>query len=117
MIPCLGPLPPGWSFKHATVRSDLADLVVETDTFDLEVEIPLVETCDLDTADPVPTNEPAALYTSDDGRTFSYTFDGGCVQIQYPTSALAASDDGRALFAEIHLMPREELRTLTDWEL
>jgi hypothetical protein len=118
MIPCLGPLPPGWAFKRATVRSDVTDLFVETDTFDLEVEITLVETCELDTADPVPTDEPAAaLYTSDDGRTFSYAFDGGCVEIEYPTSALATSDEGRALFAEIHLMPRDELRRLSGWEL
>jgi hypothetical protein len=118
MIPCLGPLPPGWAFRHATVRSDRAELVVETDTFDLGVEITLVEACDLDAADPVATNEPdLALYISDDGRTYSYPFDGGCVQIDYATAALAASDDGRALFEEVHLMPRDQLRALTGWEL
>ncbi len=118
MIPCLGELPPGWEFIAVSVDSSGSRLTVETDTFDLDVGISLVETCDASGADETISNEPEArLYVSDDRQTLTYTFDGGCVLIEFPTAKLAASPEGRALVAEIHLMPRDHLRTVSGWEL
>jgi len=66
----------------------------------------------------MPSDEPGAeLYASDDGQTLTYTFDGTCVVIEFPTAELAASSEGSALVEEIHLMPRDHLRTLSGWEL
>ncbi len=59
----------------------------------------------------------AALYSLDGGRTLLYTFDGGCVMVVFPTGELATSEPGGALFDEIHLMTRDELRMLSGWEL
>jgi len=118
MIPCLGELPPGWDFTGVSVRTSQTRLTVVTDTFDLEVQILLVGTCDIAGATQVPSNAPGArLYLAEDGRTLTYVFEGGCVLVEFPTAALAASSEGRALTGEIHLMTRDELRALSGWDL
>lgn len=118
MIPCLGPLPAGWEFTDASIRTSRAHLIVATDTFDLDVGIELIPACDLTSAEPIPSTIPGAdLYRLDRGRTLLYTFDGGCTRILFPTVELATSDAGRALFEEIHLMTRDELRRLSGWDL
>lgn len=118
MIPCLGPLPAGWEFADASIRSSHTRLDVAIDTFDLEVGIELVPACDLSSTERIPSPTPgAALYSLDRGRTLLYTFAGGCVRVVFPTIELATSVAGRALFDEIHLMTRDELRQLSGWEL
>ena len=118
MIPCLGPLPVGWEFTYASIRSSHTHFSVATDTFDLEVGIELVPACELFLTKRIPSPTPdAALYSLDRGRTLLYTFDGGCVRVVFPTVELATSEAGRALFDEIHLMTRDELRQLSGWEL
>jgi hypothetical protein len=118
MVPCLGPLPAGWEFADASIRTSRTHIVVVTDTFDLEVRIELIPACDLASAEPIPSTIPGTdLYRLDRGRTLLYTFDGGCARILFPTVELATSDAGRALFDEIHLMTRDELRRLSGWEL
>jgi hypothetical protein len=111
-------MPAGWEFADASIRTSRAHLVVATDTFDLEVGIELVPACDLASAEPILSTIPGAdLYRLDRGRTLLYTFGGGCARILFPTVELATSDAGRALFDEIHLMTRDELRRLSGWEL
>jgi hypothetical protein len=118
MIPCLGPLPVGWEFADASIRSSHTRLDVATDTFDLEVGIELLPACDLSSTERIPSPKPgAALHSLDRGQTLLYTFDGGCVRVVFPTIELATSEAGRALFDEIHLMTRDELRQLSGWEL
>lgn len=118
MIPCLGPLPAGWEFVDASIRSGHTRLDVATDTFDLEVGIELVPSCDLSSTEPLPSPIPgASLHGADQSRVLLYTFDGGCVRIVFPTADLATSETGRALLDAIQLMPRDELRRLSGWEL
>ena len=118
MIPCLGSLPAGWEFVRAAVDSSGTLIVLETDTFDMEVEVRLLPACDVPPAEPISGTTPDVdLYRVDDGRTMLYSFEGGCVTVSFPTTALADSASGRALFDEIHLMSRHMLRQLSDWEL
>jgi len=118
MIPCLGDLPPGWEFIAALTHTSEATLVVETDTFDIDVRIVLTPICDVSEASQVPSDhEGTALYRQADGRTLSYLFEGGCVQVLFPTGELAASGHAGELLDEIGFMTRDELRTLYGWEL
>ena len=118
MIPCLGELPPGWEFAGALTHTSKATLVVTTDTFDLDVEIVLTPACDVSEAGQVPSGrEGVTLYRQGDDRTLSYLFEGGCVRVLFPTSELAASPHAGALIDEIRFLTREELRTLSGWEL
>lgn len=118
MIPCFGEFPPGWEFTGASTRTSRASLIVETDTFDLDVEVLLIAACDTAGAEQVSSDEVGAeLYRVDGGRKLVYVFEGGCVRIVYPTAELAASSEGRALADEVHLMTRNDLRTLSGWEL
>jgi hypothetical protein len=118
MIPCLGPLPAGWEFTDASIDSSRTRLSVATDTFDLDVGIELLSGCEFSSAEQIPSRTPnATLYSLDRGQTLLYRFDGGCVRVVFPTMELATSKTGRALFDEIHLMTRDELRQLSGWEL
>ncbi|MGI9642193.1 MAG: hypothetical protein ACR2N9_05365 [Acidimicrobiia bacterium] len=91
---------------------------VATASFDLEVDIELMRACEFTSAQRIPSPMlDASLYSQDHGRILLYSFDGGCVRVAFPTLDLASSEAGRALFDEIHLMPRDELRRLTGWEL
>lgn len=118
MIPCLGELPPGWEFAGALTRTSEATLVVTTDTFDLDVEIVLTPACDVSEAEQIPSDrEGVTLYRQGDDHTLSYLFEGGCVRVFLPTSELAASSHAGELVDEIQFLTREELRTLSGWEL
>jgi len=82
------------------------------------VGIELIPACDLTSAEPIPSTIPGTdLHRVDRGRTLLSTFDGGCAGILFPTVELATPDAGRALFDEIHLMTRDELRGVGGWEL
>jgi len=118
MIPCFGELPPGWEYTGASTQTSQAALSVVTDTFDLDVEVLLIGACDITAAEQLSSDKAGAdLYRMGDGRKLVYVFDGGCVQVIYPTIELAASPEGRALADEIHLMTRSDLRRLSGWEL
>ena len=118
MIPCLGELPPGWEFVNALTHTSEATLVITTDAFDLDVEIVLTPACDVREAGQVPSGrEEVTLYRQRDGRTLSYLFEGGCVRVLFPTGELAASPHAGAMVDEIQFLTREELRTLSGWEL
>ena len=118
LIPCLTELPPGWEFSRAFSRSNESTLVFETDTFDLEVDVILLPSCDVTAARLTESPRPETqLFVSTDGSAHSFVFDGGCIRFEYETRLLAESREGRALMDAVPFMTRDTLRDLSGWTL
>jgi hypothetical protein len=118
LIPCLTELPPGWEFSRAFSRSDESSLMFETDTFDLDVDVILLPSCEVAEARLVDSSRPETqLFISADGIAYSFVFDGGCIRFEYETRQLAESREGRALMDAIPFMTRDTLRELSGWTL
>jgi len=118
MIPCLGELPPGWELSTASTRTSETILVLTTDAFDLDVEMVLTPACDVSEAEQFPFDLPGVtLYRQDDGRDLRYLFEGGCVGLSFPTLELAESGHAAELLDAIRFLTRDQLRTLSGWEL
>ena len=118
LIPCIGDLPPGWGFSGASSRSTESILAFSTDTFDLDVDVTLLVSCDVSTATETDSPRPATrLFVGSGGRTLSFVFVGGCIQFLYETRQLAESDEGRDLLEAVPFMTRDMLRELSGWTL
>ncbi len=116
MVPCIDQLPVAWEYKGFAVDSGGSSIRFETDTYDLGVDVTLQTECE----------EPGSAAASDragvdlsvaDGRLFMYSFRGGCIQIEYPTQALAESTEGTAFRDGIGFMSRADLAGASGWEL
>lgn len=118
LIPCIGDLPPGWEFSRAHTRTSSSVLAFTNDTHDLSADVVLAATCDVSEAGQTDSPRPGTvLYVSSDGRTMSFTFDGGCIVFEYQTRQLAESEAGRDLIKGVPFMTRDTLRELSDWTL
>ena len=118
LIPCIGDLPPGWEFSRAHTRTPSSVLAFTNDTFDLNADVVLSPSCELSDAQQAESPRPGTqLYISSDGRTMSFTFDGGCIQFEYQTRQLAESDEGQSLIEGVPFMTRDTLRELSGWTL
>jgi hypothetical protein len=118
LIPCIGDLPPGWRLTHASSETDESSLRFTTDTFDLDVDVVLTPECDVSAGTEL--DSPRAntrLHAAADGRTFSYTFTGGCIAFVYESAQLAASSHGRDFMEGVPFMTRGELRRVSGWKL
>lgn len=118
LIPCIGDLPPGWELTRAASRTDESSLVFTTDTFDVDVDVVLSPECDVSAGSELDSPRPGTrLYAASDGRTFSYTFTGGCITFVYESAQLAGSQPGDDFMRAVEFMTRDELRELSGWEL
>ena len=117
-IPCFETLPAGWEFTRAHSRTPESVLVFTTDTFDLDVEVALLPSCDVSASRREDSSRPGTeLYIGSDGATFSFVFDGGCIEFDYETSQLAESKEGRDLMDAVPFMTRDTLRDFSGWTL
>jgi len=109
---------PGWEFSRAHTRTPTSVLAFTNDTFDLNADVVLSPSCELSDAQQTESPRPRTqLYISNDGKTMSFTFDGGCIQFEYQTGQLAESDEGQSLIEGVPFMTRDTLRELSGWTL
>ena len=98
-MPCLRPLPPGWTFASANVRNGWSQLTLNHDRVGTRaLVIRLTATCDPGSAIQRPANQPGARRyerpqpgRSEPGTTWYTLFPGGCVTTQFhPASSTHA---------------------------
>ena len=119
-VPCLGELPPGWEYRGGTTRSSYGSLRLETDVYDVTMEIVLEESCDVADAVGAESDRASAEYyvrEKGEGLSEIYTFAGGCIHFEWPTDALADSAHAAELRDVIGFTSRDELREISGWEL
>lgn len=118
LIPCVDELPPGWELSSAFSRSSESVLVFETDTFDLDVVVRLLPSCDVSSALLIDSPRASTRFFVDaDASVLSFVFTGGCIMFEYETRQLAESQEGRALLDAVPFMTRDTLRELSGWTL
>ena len=119
-VPCLDELPPGWEYRGGTTRSSYGSLQLETDVYDLIMEIVLEESCDVTGAEQIESDrEGTEYYVREQGEGLSefYTFAGGCIRFEWPTDALGDSFHAAEVRDIIGFTSRDELREISGWEL
>lgn len=118
LIPCIGPLPPGWEFLRASSRSSQSTLTFSNTTFDLDVVVVLAPACDDTRSREVESWRPGTrLFVGGDGEHYAFAFDGGCITFDFGARPLAESPQGRALIDAVPFMTRARLRQLSGWRL
>ena len=118
LIPCIGGMPPGWSFHRAHSQSDESALRFDNDTFDLSLDVILTPSCEVSAAREIESDRAATrLFADTSGEKLSYTFAGGCITFAYQTSQLANSDEGQAMRQAVPFLSRAHLRSASGWTL
>jgi hypothetical protein len=90
-IPCLGPLPAGWSRGALHARDGLMEFVLDSDRAGISaVRVTLAVSCNFAGADEVGTDEPGTRKWSrigdlevDASDHYYYVFSGGCVEYEF----------------------------------
>jgi hypothetical protein len=90
-LPCLGPLPEGWSRGRFETRDGRTEFVLDSDRAGISaVTVVLADSCDFSGSDEVLSDEPGARKWSrigdlrgEDTDVISYVFSGGCVQYEF----------------------------------
>jgi tRNA A-37 threonylcarbamoyl transferase component Bud32/membrane-associated phospholipid phosphatase len=91
MVPCVENFPVGWSFNAMDVVNGRSRLFLDSDRAGFQVvDVTLTETCDVDGATEVPTDEPGTqrferivLRQDRYAGARYYRFDGGCVTYEF----------------------------------
>ncbi len=118
LIPCIGDLPRGWEISTIHSRMPGSVLVFTNNTFDLDADVVLSPSCDVSSARPADSPRVGTqLFVGSDGKTYVFTFAGGCITFVYETRLLAESEEGRALIEAVPFMTRDTLRELSGWTL
>ena len=116
MVPCIDHLPVAWEYKGFAVDSGGSTMRFETDTYDLGVEVTLRTECE-ELGSAAVSDRLGADLSVADGRLFMYALRGGCIQIEYPTQALAEAAEGVAFRDGIGFLSRADLAEASGWEL
>ena len=116
-VPCVAELPTGWSVEDVSIDDEGTTISLLSDRADRDVEVALVEECDVSMATPIEPRDPGVRsYNEVDeiepryaGR-FLEVFPGGCVVSRYdfergPHVALVAE-----LREAVGLVSRRQLR-------
>jgi hypothetical protein len=112
LIPCLGPLPVGWSYAGSDVGSGLARFWLDSDRAGPHaVEVRLTESCDVSRATRISASADrgkATVYRSSGSanETLFYVFDGGCVTRVFSSSTGAPASLARPVDLSLRLAPR-----------
>ncbi len=93
-------------------------MVFTNNTFDLDADVVLSPSCDVSSARPADSPRVGTqLFVGSDGKTYAFTFAGGCITFVYETRQLAESEEGRDLIEAVPFMTRDTLRELSGWTL
>ena len=114
MIPCLGDLPPGWEIREIETRSDEAVIHVSDDATDVEAEVRFLGACDGHSADAAETGI-ALLRDQGPDQDQVFVFAGGCVLVSFEEKVGQQVVD--ELLGAIRFLTRDDLRSLSGWEL
>ena len=121
LLPCVRLLPSGWSLGGVFVRSGLARFTLNSDRVGTEaVRVLLTQTCQIDGATRVPSDEPGArrFQRVGDVRTgvgFTgeqfYLFPGGCVAYEFRFSGEERAAPITEVTLALGFVTRDALRT------
>lgn len=118
LIPCIGDLPPGWEFSKAFSSASESVLAFTNHTFDLDVDVVLLSSCDVSLARSADSPRPGTQsFVDADAKTIYFVFTGGCISFDYETRQLAESSEGIAFMDAVLFMTRDTLRGLSGWTL
>lgn len=117
MVPCVGPMPVGWSFAALDIDSGTARFWLDSDRAGLRaLEVELLASCDTGGATVVDADEEGvtrhqrltSLAPRFTGTTYD-VFDGGCVAYRYQLTSGAHIGLHEELHDAVALFPRQVL--------
>ena len=116
-VPCVGELPPGWSFESLDVERGRTRMSLRSDRADEPVEVDLTSDCDVAGTTPVAprdegvrTHQRLASITPDYAGELIDVFPGGCVTTHFEFGRGAHIALMEELQRAVRLYPRRQLR-------
>ena len=117
LVPCLGPLPDGWTVAGVTVDQDGSEVRLDSDRAgDDAARLHYRQTCDVGEAVSVPSDQEGAEAYEYVGRLTSgfradrlYRFEGGCVRWEFDFDADASATLSIELQDRLTLLSRTTL--------
>jgi hypothetical protein len=118
LVPCLRPLPAGWTFRSLDARKGKAKVVLDLGNNNQRAAtVSLTRDCDVSDATEASTDQPGTRrYGHVDGDTSDYRgeqyylFPGGCVSYEFSVHGPAAAAQVRTVSQALGFVDRDVLR-------
>jgi hypothetical protein len=118
LVPCLLPLPAGWTFRDMSARKGKSTVILDfAHENDRAATVTLTRSCDIGGAGEIPADWPGARryeHVDDVASGYRseqfYVFAGGCVRYQFALPTSSGADQVQAIARTLSFVDRDVLR-------
>lgn len=118
LVPCLRPLPAGWTFREVHSQRGRTRVVLDFGRNDVTaMTITLVRHCDISGVDEVASDQPRARRYETVHETASryrsdryYVFTGGCVRYRFDIAGTESAEPAARISRAVRLLDRDRIR-------